>query len=106
MVGRRAMRKWGKRWLTQKKHAYWLFWQLKKPSDRKLLLYACACHRRIWGLLDDQCRQAAELVERRAEGQARPEEVAETHRRMRSLIMRLQYQLRTVEAPWEGLEED
>lgn len=31
------------RWLTEKKHSYWLFWQLKRPSERKLLLYACAC---------------------------------------------------------------
>src|SRR5262245_47001609 len=95
-----------KRWLSEKKYCFWLFWQLKKPSARKLLLYACACHRRIWDLLDEQCRAAAELVERRAEGLASAGEVAETHRRFKSLLMRLQYQLQVVENPWEDLEED
>jgi hypothetical protein len=42
-----------------------------KVSDRKLRLFACACVRRHWGLLRYRTpREAVELAERLAEGQA------------------------------------
>jgi hypothetical protein len=47
-----------------------------KASDRKLRLFACACCRRIWHLIDDQrCRQAVEAAERYAEGRVSREEL-------------------------------
>src|SRR5262245_11693800 len=102
MVSRRAMRNPGKRWLTETKHLLWLFWQLKRPSERKLHLYACACSRRIWDLLpDDQCRRAVELVERRADGLAGASEVTEVRKRFASLLARLNRQRQYVGAPRE-----
>jgi hypothetical protein len=41
-----------------------------RASDRKLRLFACACYRRLWGLLDKSERQAVESAEWRADGKA------------------------------------
>src|SRR5262245_43388067 len=52
-----------------------------KASDRTLRLFACACCRRIWHLLDDQrLRDTVELAERMADQHVEVEEINRAER--------------------------
>jgi hypothetical protein len=76
-------------WRACGEPARMLFFLIGKPGDplrafcegevggRKLRLFACACVRRVWHLLDDpRSRTAVELAERYADGQASRAELA------------------------------
>ena len=48
---------------------------LQRKGERKYLLFAVACCRRIWHLMtDERCRRLVEVVERRIEQQATEDE--------------------------------
>jgi hypothetical protein len=56
-------------WLACTKPPQVLDLLIGKGSERKLRLFACACARRAWHLLTDECcRRAVEIAERYADG--------------------------------------
>jgi hypothetical protein len=54
---------------------HYLDWGLGIVSERKRRLFAIACSRLVWGLLDEAGRSAVEAAERYVEGQATREEM-------------------------------
>lgn len=64
-------------WLTCANPGPMLEFLWGKASDRKLRLFACACHQRIWHLLSDKevCRKTIEFAERFADGHASKNEL-------------------------------
>jgi hypothetical protein len=64
------------KWLNCTDPAPMLEYLRGKASDRKLRLFACACARAIWDLLEDErARQAVEAGERYADGLTTAEEL-------------------------------
>jgi hypothetical protein len=47
-----------------------------RPSERKFRLYAVACCRRLWPVMEEPCRQAIVVAEQYADGQANDEALA------------------------------
>lgn len=57
------------RWLNDTDPTPMFEYLRAKASDRKLRLFACACARGVWDLLEDErARQAVEAGERYADG--------------------------------------
>jgi hypothetical protein len=50
--------------------------QFAAPSERRSRLFGCACLRNIWQALDRRCREAVEVAERFADGQADVDQLA------------------------------
>ena len=62
-------------WLTGADPHPMLVFLRGKASDRKLRLFAVACSRRIWGLIDDLGRGAVEAAENFTDGHLGPDEL-------------------------------
>jgi hypothetical protein len=67
-------------WLACADPKQMLAFLVSKVSARKLSLFACACSRQVWHLLDERPRKAVEASERYADGLARqPASVADAN---------------------------
>jgi len=64
-------------WLTCAEPDRMLKFLGKKYSPRKLRLFAVACCRKVWHLLEDASRRAVEVAERYADGRASERELDE-----------------------------
>jgi hypothetical protein len=47
-----------------------------RTNDRKFRMFACACCRRVWHLLDERCRRLVEMAEQYLDGLISLEEMA------------------------------
>jgi hypothetical protein len=65
-----------------------------QATERKLRLFAAACARRLWPLLEERVRQGVELAERVADGQAPADRLAAGLRAARSGMTAAQKQLK------------
>jgi hypothetical protein len=66
-----------KEWETEIRRPQAMMWTLRtqrvprtKIGKRRLRLFACACCRQVWDLLDDPHRHAVDVAERFADGLA------------------------------------
>ncbi|MGE3804075.1 MAG: hypothetical protein AB7K24_05305 [Gemmataceae bacterium] len=64
-------------WLTDKQLDRLLGHVHNSVSPRKLRLFACACCRRLWPIVDSWCHLLCALAERHAEGEATAAEVSQ-----------------------------
>lgn len=72
-------------WLAATSPTPMLAFIREKASDRKLRLFAVACCRRLWQLLDeDVSRPAVDVIERFADGLATPNDLESAQRAARS----------------------
>ncbi len=83
-------------WLKGHPHAQGMLWYLRKAGKvtrtkvgrRKLRLFACGCCRLVWEQMQDsRLRDAVEVAERFAEGQANKAELEAAHNRISELGM-------------------
>lgn len=72
-------------------------------SDRKLRLFACACCRQVWDLLTDpRSRQAVEVAERYADGQATAGELVVAKNAARSAAWAARSLANSANAAWDA----
>jgi hypothetical protein len=66
-------------WLTEADSYVLLEFLGDRASARKLRLWACACCRSVWHMLDERSRRAVEVAEHFANGQATDADLAAAH---------------------------
>jgi hypothetical protein len=76
-------------WLVATKLKPMLDFLNGKVSERKLRLFACACCRRIWSLIQDfHCRRAVEVAEQYADGHVTARELFDASQAARLVVER------------------